>query len=140
MNLAVSVDVSSRVPHYEQLRAQLAALIGSGDLTDGHRLPTVRVLANDLGIAAGTVARAYRDLEVAGLVRTRRRHGTQVTSPPATLDRAVVVNASHDFVHLARAHGLDDAMIRDLIAAALTPSVDQHPASALGKVGAAIRE
>jgi DNA-binding transcriptional regulator YhcF (GntR family) len=47
-------------PPYEQLRRQLADLIGSGVLTTGDRLPPVRQLAADLGLAAGTVARTYR--------------------------------------------------------------------------------
>src|SRR5674476_1135471 len=53
-------------PQYEQVRAQIAALVSAGDLDDGNRLPTVRALANDLGIAPGTIARAYQELEAAG--------------------------------------------------------------------------
>ena len=119
MSLAVRVDLDSAVPQYEQLRAQLAALVAAGDLADGQRLPTVRALANDLGIAPGTVARAYRDLEAAGLVTTRRRVGTLVTVPAATLSRAAVTEAAARFVRLARDHALSDTEIRDVVAAAL---------------------
>ncbi|MEK8108118.1 GntR family transcriptional regulator [Micromonospora sp. M12] len=56
---------------YEQVRGQLAELIGDGRLPVGSRLPTVRQLAADLRLAANTVARAYRELEVAGLLETR---------------------------------------------------------------------
>lgn len=119
MSLAVRIDLDSPTPHYEQLRAQLAALVTAGDLADGQRLPTVRALANDLGIAPGTVARTYRDLEAAGLVTTRRRVGTLVTAPAATLDRAVVTDAAVRFVRLARDHALTDTEIRDAVAAAL---------------------
>ncbi|MFD4993797.1 GntR family transcriptional regulator [Cellulosimicrobium cellulans] len=119
MSLAVRIDLDSAVPQYEQLRAQLAALVAAGDLADGQRLPTVRALANDLGIAPGTVARAYRDLEAAGLVTTRRRVGTLVTAPAATLSRAAVTEAAAHFVRLARDHALSDTEIRDVVAAAL---------------------
>ncbi len=74
---AVRVDTSSPVPPYEQIRAQLASLITTGQLREGERLPTVRQLAADLGLAAGTVARAYRELEAASLIVTRRGAGTR---------------------------------------------------------------
>jgi len=119
MTFTVSVDTTSTVPHYEQLRSQLAALITAGTLVDGQRLPTVRVLAHDLGIAPGTVSRTYRDLEAAGLVTTRRRVGTLVTAPPAALDRAAVTEAARRFVRIARDHGLTDAEVRDAVAAEL---------------------
>ncbi|GAA1724512.1 GntR family transcriptional regulator [Isoptericola hypogeus] len=119
MTLTVSIDTTSSVPHYEQLRSQLAALIAAGTLPDGERLPTVRALANDLGIAPGTVARTYRDLEAASLVRSRRRVGTLVTAPPATLDRAAVTEAARHFVRIARDHGLTDSEVRDAVAAEL---------------------
>ncbi|MFC7880250.1 GntR family transcriptional regulator [Isoptericola sp. NPDC057391] len=122
MTLTVRIDTTSPVPHYEQLRSQLAALITAGTLADGQRLPTVRVLAHDLGIAPGTVSRTYRDLETAGLVTTRRRVGTLVTAPVATLDRSAVTEAARRFVRIARDHGLTDTEVRDAVAAELVLS------------------
>jgi len=75
------VDTGDPTPPYEQLRRQLAGLIGSGTLAPGDRLPPLRQLAADLGLAVGTVARAYRELESAGLVSSRRGGGTRVTDP-----------------------------------------------------------
>ncbi len=66
------------MPPYEQIRQQLADLITGGVLKAGDRLPPIRQLAADLGLAAGTVARAYQELETAGLVQTRRAAGTVV--------------------------------------------------------------
>ena len=83
MTAGISVDLGSAVPPYEQIRAQIAALIALGTLETGARLPPVRRLAADLGIAAGTVARAYRELEQSGLIVTRRRNGTSVAGTPA---------------------------------------------------------
>ncbi|MFF5177372.1 GntR family transcriptional regulator [Micromonospora sp. NPDC000316] len=76
--MLISVDQDSPVPPYEQVRGQLAELIGDGRLPVGSRLPTVRQLATDLRLAANTVARAYRELEAAGLLETRGRNGTFV--------------------------------------------------------------
>ena len=82
MTAGISVDLGSATPPYEQIRAQIASLIALGTLAPGTRLPTVRSLAADLGIAAGTVARAYKELEQAGLIETRRRNGTVVAGTP----------------------------------------------------------
>ncbi|MFG1839069.1 GntR family transcriptional regulator [Micromonospora sp. NPDC049175] len=76
--MLISVDPDSSVPPYEQVRGQLAELIGDGRLPVGCRLPTVRQLAADLSLAVNTVARAYRELEAAGLLETRGRNGTFV--------------------------------------------------------------
>lgn len=77
--MIVEVDPDSAVPPYEQIRAQLAGMITAGSLAPGEKLPTIRALAGDLGLAVNTVARAYRELEAAHLVTTRVRHGTTVT-------------------------------------------------------------
>lgn len=66
------------MPPYEQLRAQIATLAASGVLRGGDRIPTIRQLAGDLGLAAGTVARAYTELEVSGVLATHGRRGTFV--------------------------------------------------------------
>ena len=71
---------------FEQLRTQLAGRVASGELPPGTKLPTVRGLAERLGLAAGTVARAYRELEADGVVVTEGRRGTFVASPAVPLD------------------------------------------------------
>lgn len=78
----VTLDPASTAPPYEQVRRQLADFIETGVLAGGTRLPPVRQLAGDLGLAAGTVARAYSELESAGLVHTRRGGGTVVAPRP----------------------------------------------------------
>jgi DNA-binding transcriptional regulator YhcF (GntR family) len=72
------IDPDGALPPYEQVRNQLAERIDTGELAPGERLPTVRGLATELGLAANTVARAYRELEQAGIVATRGRKGTFV--------------------------------------------------------------
>lgn len=80
--MIISVDLDSPLPPYEQIRAQITTMAASGVLRPGSRLPAIRQLAADLGIAAGTVARAYRELEADGVLVTRGRHGTHVARPP----------------------------------------------------------
>lgn len=121
----VRVDTTSPVPPYEQIRTQLAALIGGGHLPEGERLPTVRQLAADLGLAAGTVARAYRELEAASLIHTRRAAGTRVAPPPAHTPRptptarAELAALADRFTTQARALGADGAAVEAAVRDAL---------------------
>ena len=107
MDLPV-LDPRSSTPPYEQVRSQIAAAIESGRLRPAARLPTVRRLASDLGIAVNTVARAYRELELAGLVETRGRHGTLVAGPPSQT-RQQAVQAAQAFLRRMRELGFDRA-------------------------------
>lgn len=75
----IELDGGSAAAPYEQIRAQVATQVESGALAAGHRMPTVRGLAEELGVAPGTVARAYRELEQAGVIETRGRAGSFVT-------------------------------------------------------------
>jgi DNA-binding transcriptional regulator YhcF (GntR family) len=74
------IDPRSAVPPFEQLRVQLVEQISDGTLAPGAKLPTVRRLAEDLGLAANTVARSYRELESLGLIETRGRNGSFVAA------------------------------------------------------------
>ena len=80
--MIVSVDLDSPLPPYEQIRAQITTMATSGVLPPG-ACSAIRQLAADLGVATGTVARAYRELETAGVILTRGRHGTHIATPPA---------------------------------------------------------
>ncbi|MER7888382.1 GntR family transcriptional regulator [Micromonospora sp. NPDC094482] len=119
--LLISVDAGSSVPPYEQLRGQLAEMIGDGRLPVGTRLPTVRQLAADLNLAANTVARAYRELESAGLLQTRGRHGTFVApGRDDATDRLQRVAA--DYAAEARRLAVPPAAALALVRAALDAS------------------
>lgn len=121
---AVRVDTASQVPPYAQIRAQLGALIVTGRLAEGDRLPTVRQLATDLGLAPGTVARAYRELETAGLIRTRRGAGSRVAAPPVGPTRpyaSELATLARDFTSSARALGADTEAVMAAVRDALGP-------------------
>lgn len=115
--MRITVDLDSTTPQYEQIRAQVVALITAGALGEGARLPTVRTLAADLGIAAGTVARAYRELEAAGQVTTRRRVGTVVTAPTRQPGRTE--DLARRLVAAASEEGIGERDLLDLVRSAV---------------------
>lgn len=90
----ITVDATSPVPPFEQLRAGIAEQIRDGRLPPGTRLPPVRRLAEDLALAPNTVARAYRELETAGLVATAGRRGTVVAASGDAVVREAAVAAA----------------------------------------------
>ena len=118
MSGSITVDVTSATPPYEQIRAQLASLIAAGALAPGSRLPTVRDLAADLGVAVGTVTRAYRKLEAGGMVTSRRRFGT-IVAEGARVGSPAVDDAVALLVRAARSARLSDDDVLALVRAAL---------------------
>src|SRR5450756_618706 len=78
--LRLTIDADSATPPFEQVRTQIATAVAEGRLSAGAKLPTVRWLAADLGLAPNTVARAYRELEADAVVATHGRGGTFVRS------------------------------------------------------------
>lgn len=87
----IRLDPSSTSAPFEQVRAQVAALIVEGELEPGSKLPPIRQLAGDLSVAPNTIARAYRELEADGLIRSQGRRGTVVLGGVA--DDPVTVQA-----------------------------------------------
>ena len=118
MSAHLEVALDSSVPVYEQIRAQVVAHVAAGRLHPGDRLPPIRTLASDLGLAPGTVGRAFRELEAAGVVVTRRRTGT-VVADHATVQQPEVRSAAERYVAAARAAGLSDEAALDLVRGAL---------------------
>lgn len=121
MNPTVRIDLQDPTPPYEQLRRQFALYIETGQLAADERLPPLRQLARDLGLAVGTVARTYRELETAGLVRSRRGAGTRVLAvalPQATGHRRLR-EAALIYAETARALGMTDAQAHQALDSAL---------------------
>lgn len=103
--MQLHIDPASDLPPFEQLRTQIAAAVAGGALAPGTRLPTVRALAQELGLAVNTVARVYRELEADGVVETRGRHGTLVRTSQAA-EGAGAERAAREYVAACRALGL----------------------------------
>jgi GntR family transcriptional regulator len=81
----VDIQISSRdaAPVYVQIAEQVRRLIACGELAEGDELPSIRALAEELIVNPNTVAKAYRELETAGLVAVRRSSNTYVAATRA---------------------------------------------------------
>ncbi|MFK3983830.1 GntR family transcriptional regulator [Micromonospora sp. NPDC050397] len=120
----IVIDSASPVPPFEQLRAQLAAQIHERTLAVGTRLPTIRRLAADLGLAVNTVGRAYRELEVAGLIETRGPAGSFV-SAAGEQGRERARRAAAEYAAVIAGLGIDTTEAVRIVQAALTQGVPE---------------
>jgi len=102
--MTIRIDPQGPEAPFEQLRRQIAEGAADGTYPAGHQLPTVRGLAADLGLAANTVAKAYRALEADGVIETRGRAGSFVAARHAPDDATDA--AARAFVLQARRQGL----------------------------------
>lgn len=103
----ITLDDADPTPQFEQIRRQLTDEIRSGNLPAGHKLPSVRQLAGDLRIAAGTVARAYAEMESQGLLESSRA-GTRVKQVEAIPAEARA--AARNYIASLGDIGLEDAI------------------------------
>lgn len=112
------IDLTSPVPPFDQVRAQIAGRVAAGRLPAGARLPTVRQLAAELGLATNTVAKAYRQLETDDVIDTQGRRGTFVSSRVLSAPPIEVARLAADLAHGARRQGLTLAEAQRLVEAA----------------------
>lgn len=117
MSLKVTIDPNAATAPYEQVRAQIAQEAREGRLPVNYKLPTVRGLAEELGLAVNTVAKAYRALESDGVIETRGRHGTYVAAADARARE--VTAAATAYVQRTRRLGLDREAARAAVEEAL---------------------
>ncbi|WP_190082720.1 GntR family transcriptional regulator [Streptomyces longisporoflavus] len=124
MTLKIEIDSGAGpggAPPYEQVRAQIAEQARSGALPVGYKLPTVRALAGELGLAANTVAKSYRQLETDGVIETRGRNGTFIAAAGDVVAREAAA-AAQSFAGRARRLGLTEdealAVAREALRAA----------------------
>ncbi len=101
--VVLAVDATSAEPPFRQLRDQILEARRRGQLVPGTRLPSVRALAEQVGVAANTAAKVYSELESAGVLEGRGRLGTFVAEPDA--GRAALARAAEEFVDHAVAAG-----------------------------------
>jgi len=108
--IVLALDPDSTEPPFRQLKGQIVEAIRRGTLTPGTRMPAIRTLATDVGIAARTAAKVYSELEEAGMLEGRGRSGTFVTAPDLT--SAVLTRAAEEFAERASGSGftLDEAL------------------------------
>lgn len=109
-------NTGSSVPLFEQLRLRIIQLADDGTLPAGAKLPAVRSLATQLGVAPHTVARAYKELELAGVVATHGRNGTLISARDSR--RVALSEAAARYAATAREQGVSFAEAVQLLAAA----------------------
>lgn len=109
--MILSVDPSRALPVYEQVREQIRRMVAAGTLPPGTRLPTIRQLAADLGLAKGTVERAYELLEGDAVIERHGRHGSYVSDVVHATEHEVTIGleaAAEALVIVARQLGADE--------------------------------
>ena len=75
------IEIHSGIPAYKQVVHYIQAAIAAGQLREGEQLPTIRALHQKLKLNPNTIAKAYRELEVAGLITGQRGSGSFVAPP-----------------------------------------------------------
>jgi DNA-binding transcriptional regulator YhcF (GntR family) len=113
----LSIDPEAATAASEQLRQQLLEQILGGELAHGSKLPTVRGLADELGLAPNTVAKVYRELEQGGAIETRGRNGTFVAWSPDAAERRIE-QAAAALVVAARELGVPPERVVAIVKAA----------------------
>ena len=109
--LSFTLDPKSGVPYYKQVILQVEMAIADGRLTTGDQLPTVRSLAVDLKINPNTISRAYRELEIRGVVNTQQGTGTFISEKEIELSAVerekILASLTRDFIVKANSYGID---------------------------------
>lgn len=124
MGFAFAIDHNSAVPPFEQLRSQVVEAAASGALAAGSRLPTVRALSRELGLATNTVARSYRELEAQGVIETRGRAGSFIAAGHSP--RQLAELAAAEYAATVSALGLDATTALQIAKRALAAVLDPH--------------
>jgi len=123
MSITFRLDTVTGVPFYRQIIDQILAGIATGALLAGEQLPTVRALAVDLKVNLNTVAKAYKELEIRGVLTTQQGSGTYVAPVKVEADeverRRKVVQVVDELLARAAALGLPSRDLLEELAARL---------------------
>jgi GntR family transcriptional regulator len=121
--MLASINIHSSVPVYEQIENHVQFAISSGEIKAGERLPSVKELAERLGVNFNTVAKSYRDLEVMGIIYTRRGMGCfinkGVEASCKEKCRARIVTHLHEVVQEGKAAGLGKKELTVVVSASI---------------------
>jgi DNA-binding transcriptional regulator YhcF (GntR family) len=114
----IDIDPDSSTAPFDQLRLQIIEQVRSGQLIAGTKIPTVRALAVEVGLAPNTVAKAYRELGEQGVIETRGKQGTFIASGGDPF-RAGAEKAATGYVQELRKLGVSDEEILGFVQSAL---------------------
>lgn len=128
-----SIDINSEVAVYVQIENHIQFAIASGRLKPSDQLPSVRELSERLGVNPNTVAKAYRDLEVMGLLYTRRGMGVFVNKGIEAKCREDcrkrIIGRLHEVVAEAKAAGMTDKEISEVVQKSYASEVGPYTAT-----------
>jgi len=127
--MIVRVHRNAGEPVYLQIARQVRSRIASGEIAAGALLPSVRVLASDLGVNLNTVARAYRQLEEEGFLRIRNRAGALVLAPADGVPPAGLETLREELAQVLarmRQAGLSPADLRAVVERSLESLADRE--------------
>ncbi len=114
-----SININSSISVYIQIENLVQFAIASGELKAGDQLPSVKELGKTLGINFNTVAKAYRDLEIMGLIYTRRGVGCYVNkgveAKCRNACRRLIVERLHEVIQEAKAAGLTRKVLSEVV-------------------------
>jgi len=117
--LEFRLDPKGGVPYYKQIILQVEMAIADGRLVSGDQLPTVRSLAVDLKINPNTVARAYNEMEIRGIVITQQGTGTFISDREISLTEVererILSELVRSFIAQAAAYGLSQQDLLDYL-------------------------
>lgn len=130
LGMLSSIDIHSSVAVYLQIENHVQFAITGGRLAAGDQLPSVRELSERLKVNANTVAKAYRDLEVMGLLYTRRGKGAFVRSNVESRCRkeclSRIVARMHEVVVEARVAGMPPKLVNTIVAESLASAASPY--------------
>lgn len=118
----IELNEADKTAPYQQVRQQILTAISKGRLKPGTKLPSVRALAEQLGLAVNTVAKVYKELEATGAVVTRGRHGTivQATGDAGSI---AVADAASELAAVATRWGICEKTAVSYVRAAFSSQV-----------------
>jgi len=125
--LSLSVNPDGPISVYMQIENQVRFAIASGRVKPGQILPSVRDLADDLKVNANTITKAYRDLELMGLVTARRGIGVIVANDGRANCRKDVEEMVRGHLRDAVAECLASGMARDKVTKIVTDTLKEAP-------------
>lgn len=110
-----SIDLTSRIPIYEQIYKKIIELIVQGTLCENDQLPSVRSLAKDTGVNPNTVAKAYQELERNGIIYSVQGRGSFISKPDSRVYQSAVLEQFDKTVIEALGRGVTSAELKNHI-------------------------
>jgi len=110
-----NIDFHSHVPVYVQIKEHIKGKILNGELKPGDFIPSIRTLAKDIGVNINTVARAYRELEIEGVIRAERGEGYIVTDIENSKIRLELIEELERMVQKLKQAGISKEKILEIV-------------------------